>query len=365
MATDPGTHHLGTHGWLRLAVATALVLVFILTLEASPAAGASRKACRVENTGSAQEYERLQQAVDAAKPGARLVVTGTCHGGTYIDKDIAIVGQQTERGGKAVLDGDGRDRVLKVRRGVRVAMSDLTLQDGKTADRRGAGLVNRGTLRLTRVVVRNNRSKYDGGGIWNIGTLRLTDSRIRENETGDIVGGIYNDHGTVTLNGTSGINANLGQGVSNWGTLTMNDGSRISRNRFNGGSTHGGGVLNAGTLTMNDTSTISHNEAVEGGGVFNYHGALVMNGASSIVGNRVGNRYGGVGWLRPDGGGVYLDSGSRLLMTGSSVIRDNESQRRGGGIVSLAAPEDIVGVRCTPATDANVYGNSPDDCVLD
>ena len=92
-----GTHHLGTHGWLRLPVAAALVLVLILTLEASPAAGASHRTCRVTNAKTGQTYTRLQPAVDAAKPGARLVVNGNCFGGTFIDRDIVIVGKKTKR----------------------------------------------------------------------------------------------------------------------------------------------------------------------------------------------------------------------------------------------------------------------------
>jgi len=77
MSTDMGTHHLGTHGWLRLVLAALLVLVFLLTLEASPAAAAKSATCSVTNTDSGRTYTRLQTAVDAAKPGARLVV-GVC-----------------------------------------------------------------------------------------------------------------------------------------------------------------------------------------------------------------------------------------------------------------------------------------------
>ena len=62
-----------------------------------PATAASDRPCRVADPATGQTYTRLQQAVDAAKPGARLIVNGICYGGTFIDRDITIVGQGTER----------------------------------------------------------------------------------------------------------------------------------------------------------------------------------------------------------------------------------------------------------------------------
>jgi hypothetical protein len=347
----------GTLGFWCLFIAAIFAVALAMTLAATPSSAAGTATCSVTNADSGRAFPRLQQAVDAAKPGAQLVVKGTCIGGIFIDRDLVIVGQRTKRLGKPILDSDGRDRVLKVRRGVRVAMSDLTLQDGRT-DRRGGGIVNRGTLRLTRVVVRDNRSQSDGGGIWNVGTLWLTDSRVRENETGDFVGGIYNDHGTVILNGDSGINANLGQGVSNWGTLTMNDASTIRNNRFTSyGSPYGGGVDNSGVMTMNDSSSISGHRAVWGGGVFiGQHGTLTMNDASVISGNRVTNR---VGYGNPYGGGV---AGGRLVMNDASAIRGNSSAWLGGGL-DAGSTRFLTGVTCGPG--GNVYGNTPDDCYFE
>ena len=38
-------------------------------------------------------------------PVPDLVVKGTCHGGTFIDKDLAIRGVRTRKSGKPILDG--------------------------------------------------------------------------------------------------------------------------------------------------------------------------------------------------------------------------------------------------------------------
>ena len=160
-------------------VTAALVLFLILTLEASPAAGASRTACRVTNTDSGRSYAALQAAVDAAGSGQTLIVRGTCHGTTVIGKDLVIQGVRTRRSDRPTLDGDGKDSVLTVRR-VQVLIEDLTVQGGEMprwlapkGRRFGGGISNRGgTLVLRDVVVRRNRGK-DGGGIFNTGALTL------------------------------------------------------------------------------------------------------------------------------------------------------------------------------------------------
>ncbi len=204
MQTWLGTHHLGTHGWLRLAVAAALVLVLILTLEASPAAGASRKACRVTNTDSGRSYTALQAAVDAASRADRLIVKGTCVGETVIKKDLVIVGvaDRAPRQAHAVrcrddagADGDGRGS----------SCATLTSGgDGPARQRRrhpqprhphprrrdGAWLPGAHCLYGT------------GGGIYNVGRLVLNGrTRIADNSASG-AGGIHNE-GTLILNGSS------------------------------------------------------------------------------------------------------------------------------------------------------------------
>ncbi len=104
----------GVYVRLWLPGVAAVVLV-ILTLEANRATGASPQACQVRNAESGKTYGRLQQAVNAAKPGAHLIVKGTCRGTTTIDKSLAIMGVTRRRTGKPVLDGDDKARVLTIK----------------------------------------------------------------------------------------------------------------------------------------------------------------------------------------------------------------------------------------------------------
>ena len=387
-----------------LPLAVLLAFLMLLTLEASPAAAASSKACRVRNTSTGQTYKRLQQAVKAAKPGARLVVKGTCHGGTFIDKSLAIVGTTTERSGKAVLDGDGKARVLTIKPGIAVNIRNLTVRDGAASVERdsmgrplpktgGDGIVNRGKVTLRDVVLtKNGAGAYEGTGtIINEGRMRLLGhSIVRAN-----YGGVANQ-GRLVLADDTRIRDNMG-GVSNAGVLVMNDASSIKGN-FEGGHA-GAGVQNDGSLTMNGTSSILDHRI--DGGVRN-NGALVMNDASSIHDNWSGTTYlgpggagGGAGAFNRGtlvmneqssihhnvaiysgsspgkGAGVYNMPGATLTMTGSATLHDNEAQSvppglagLGGGVYN-ANGGILNGVNCAPQTLANVYGNSPDDCYFE
>jgi hypothetical protein len=405
--TTHGLRATGDVRWLLTAAIVALVLVMVFG--AASASAASPTSCRVQNTDSGRAYARLQQAVDAAKPGARLVVKGVCHGGTFIDKDIAIRGLKTSKTGKPVLDGDESARVLTIKPKVKVSIRDLVIQGGRaTRIPDGGGISNKGRLTLRDVVVRDNESsgREDdgawigrGGGIYNEGLLHL---RGRSEVTGNHVAsfrletgsGIYNA-GRLILDDGSRIRSNSGgYGVVNAGTLVMNDSSNVGRNDGSKGSfgvnnagtlvmndassiSNDGSLANSGTLVMNDASSIHHNTILgdalfcatgAGGGVRNT-GSLRLNDSASIHDNGVS---GGCGPRRPPpadrarGGGVY-NEGS-LTMTGASSIHSNAvawtvdgAAGLGGGLYN-ASGGTLTGVNCAQETGANVYANTPDDC---
>ena len=378
-----GSHHLDTHGWLRLLVAAVLVLALLLTLEATPAAGASTKACRITNTRTGQNHERLQTAVNSARRGTRLIIKGTCHGKTVIDKSLVIEGARSHRTGSPVLDGDGKTGVLRIRRGadaqrrVHLTIRRLTIRDGYNPIGYGGGISNnRGTLKLRDVVVRQSEAGW-GGGLFNKwGTVRLLGrTRIVGNEATYFGGGIF-DWGWMTLRDSSAIVGNTarwGGGASVLeGSLTLNDTASIHGNTA---TRSGGGVSSSqGGVTLNDASTVRDNVArLAGGGVDEvttrwdyYSGDVTLNDASSITGNRAlapdSCCESGCGGPRSRVGGVRIARGATLTMTGSSVIIDNHAACAAGGLSSFGT---LVGVSCAPQTLANVYGNTRDDCFIE
>jgi hypothetical protein len=369
----------GSRGTWGLLSAAIVALVLIVRLEATPAAAASP--CKVTNRESGRTYSSLQQAVKAVRPGADLVVTGTCHGGTFIDKDLLVQGVELRHSGRATLAGAG-GRVLVIGPGVSVTLRSIVIRDGQAhRGRPGGGIVNRGRLTLRDVLVRNNDSfAGNAGGIHNEGRIRMRGrTEVREN------GGLPSvlNAGSLVLEDASRIRRN--SEVHNSGRLVMTDSSSIDGNSpfgrsgpallntgsvtMNGTSSilhqQGGGIDNSGVVTLNDRSSI--HDSVEtffgatgmGGGVQN-SGTLRMTGESSIRDNQVGAIPGYAG----RGGGVF--NVGILIMDGSSTISGNgpflEAMVRGGGIYN-ASGGTLVGVSCGPS--GNVVGNTPDDCLFE
>ncbi len=160
-----------TSSWLPIILAAELTLALIAALTLPASATAASKGCSVKNAATGRTYSTLQAAVDAAKPRATLLVRGTCVGQTVVSKRLTITGVETRRTGEPRLSGAGKVRVLVVKRRAWVKLSDLAVVRGRA--RRGAGIVNNGTLTLVNVQVRGNRAPGPGigGGIYNRGTL--------------------------------------------------------------------------------------------------------------------------------------------------------------------------------------------------
>jgi hypothetical protein len=385
----------------------------------------------VLNKETRRSDDVLQIAVNAASDGDRLAVRGTCQGGTVVEKGLVIEGIRTSALGKPTLSGAGTERVVRVARGVRVKLLRLVITRGGVVVQeawprydpripwvRGTGIFNEGKLILRDVVVVKNGLQeacdgrtsigcdYQGwGAVYNAGTLVLNGSsrfnanwdgiynarRLRLNGASSISGRTtVQNHGSLVMHGTSRIGpraAGLSSGISNAGTMIMNDASQVSGN---GGS----GVVNGGTLTLADSSRISGNAQ----GVWNT-GSLILNDSSAIRDNHLPYFYcGGSGlycWPFNKGGGVYMGGGS-LTLNGHSTISGNSTAGQGGGVwmavfdgfgpvrasltlndagtitantagvggglIYYASAHSVTGASCGP--DGNVYGNSPDDCVL-
>jgi hypothetical protein len=141
---------------------------------------------------------------------------------------------------------------------------------------------------LSNMTVRNG-----GNGIGNYGTLTINDSTVSGNGSS---GGIYNG-GTLALNRCT-VSGNLaigmdsyyseGGGIDNYGILTVNN-STISENTALGDYVCGGGIYNAGKLTINN-STLYRNytngdSSSVGGGIDNEGGTVVLSN-STLSGNK-------------------------------------------------------------------------------
>jgi hypothetical protein len=169
-----------------------------------------------------------------------------------------------------------------------------TIIDGGQADR-VVNIPNAGDrIILSRVTVRNGRFRV-GGGISNNGTLTINNSTLSGNiaySSGHLPGlggGVYNvgtlaiNNSTVSGNIAAGNYAGLGGGIYNGGTLTIND-STLSGNAATGAAASGGGIYNdAARVTINN-STISSNTA-SGHSASGYGGGIYNYNAAVTINN--------------------------------------------------------------------------------
>lgn len=219
----------------------------------------------------------VQGAIDVAQSGDTIIIcAGTFTGNIAIDKDLTLTGAGTD---DTILQGDGTASVVVIDPTARVAIQDLTITGGNSADV-GGGIANGGAeTTLTGVTVTGNVATTRGGGI-DIdvgGQVTLINSLVTLNQAGTVGGGIF----TV-------------------GTLTLQDGTVVSNNEAaqSGG---GVGIGSVGTVNVDGTSSVTDNQAETiGGGVHN--AGEITCAAETIIDNQAGEPPATSNCIDDDGG---------------------------------------------------------------
>jgi hypothetical protein len=123
-----------------------------------------------------------------------------------ITKSLMIQGPGA---GQLTISGGGNTRVFEVALNTTVTLSGLTISNGlgvvashfvnpnNPLDGYGGGILNQGTLTVSRCTLSDNFTNY-GGGIYNTGTLAVTGCTVSGNHAEYRGGGILND-GTLTV----------------------------------------------------------------------------------------------------------------------------------------------------------------------
>ncbi|MCO5183874.1 MAG: hypothetical protein M9965_08040 [Anaerolineae bacterium] len=269
-------------------------------------AAEAMSACQIVNAASAEVFDNLQVAVDAANPGDLLTVTGTCVGTTMIDKDLVLEGDSAPESEQATLDGNGAGSVLSVAIDVNVTVTGLTITGGYSEF--GGGIYNEGAMELNEVTVSDNASYYEGwlgggGGIYNLDTMTLKNSAVTNNTAVSQGGGIYNKNGGKMNLNNSVVGGNLSTHI-NFG--------------------NGGGIYNdnyyAGTWIRLQNSIVVGNRAESLGGGISTYGFLMLS-RSKVTNNTAGR----------SGGGVFTGAGTNTTIR-TTMIRFNSASLNGGGI---------------------------------
>jgi hypothetical protein len=358
----------------------AALLCVAMVLSATVSAGVAQAAeCHmnvaVYDSGDSGLRGQLRSAIVEVCDGGTIflrpgIVIGLEQGELVIPsgKTLTLMNPSRSQSSDVAIDAQSASRVMRVEQGAVLTLERLTIQHGLVVTDVGGGILNQGTLNLVDSAISGSGAFIGGGGISNDGTVKLyANSSITGNSatrgggisnagsvtlndnssiTGNSArggGGIFNtSSGSVTLNHNSSITGNgAGSGdggIFNMGSVTLNDDSSITGNSGglgvggisnssggsvtlndsssiadNAGGFLGGGIVNGGSVTLNDNSSITGNSADLGGGIYN-SGSVTLNDVSTITGNTA---TGG------QGGGVYLEPGSTLVINDSSSITGN------------------------------------------
>jgi nitrous oxidase accessory protein NosD len=273
-----------------------------------------------------QDYSTIQRAIDAAPPGARIVVArGTYYENLVIDKSITLV----SRSGSALttLDG-GRLGPVIFARGT----------DAESVEISGFAIVNGLNLFTTNVP-----GAGAGGGIHveSLAGATISDNVIRDN-VGCLGVGISALDATVgiehnqVLNNQQDSSCNGGDG----GGIIVRAGgpapSLIASNLIAG---HTIGGYGAG-IEIQRANTVIRDNVVRDNAA-NAGGAIAFDVSSGIVSNNllIGNsaEVGGGMWLTP------TDNGNHLVVTGNMLVGNRASL--GGSAVDLVVTDDGLRMR--------------------
>jgi hypothetical protein len=211
-----------------------------------------------------------------------------------------------------------------------------------------------GDLTLRNVTLSGGRTTDVGGGVFNYGTLTVDNSTITGNKA-YAGGAIFNDdYASATIMSNSIISKNTATYGSGGVLIDKNSTFTIQNSTISGnkGKFYGGGITNAGELTI-DSSTISGNSArFGGGGLYNDYflqGVTVVLGTTTISNSTItGNK-------ARFGAGILNDYHTTLTID-NSVVSGNRNARVGGGILNGADAVLTIDNSTISENRASLYG---------
>jgi len=187
-----------------------------------------------------------------------------------------------------------------------------------------------------------NKVTASGGGVYVEGSgasFAMTGGEIKSNHAASGGGGVCVHRGTFTLSGSASIESNTASGdgggiyVDSTGKLVIEGGSIKSNMLTNtSGSGNGGGVyvygggspevrldMRGGSIEGNSAGKQGSNYKGSGGGVYIQSSTFTMTGGEIKTNNA------------KNGGGVALDEGGTLKLSGSGKIINNTAENNGNG----------------------------------
>ena len=183
---------------LSIVLFSLLMLLAAISLTAATAPTQPQAPGPVCSVGSGGYFSAIGPALAAPSCTTITIAAGNYKGNLTIDRDVVLVGEDAAT---TIIDGNGgftNQRVISITTDQRVAISNVTIQNGLaiTPAHTGGGIWNRGYLTLTRVILTHNTaSGSDVGGAISpgedAGRRLVMDECIVSHNTADRGGGIF------------------------------------------------------------------------------------------------------------------------------------------------------------------------------
>ena len=288
----------------------------------------------------------------AASGDSVMIAAATYTENLLINVNLKLIGSGAT---KTIIDGGGISTVISiVNTAANVTLSKVTISNGVSAF--GGGIYNEGTLTVNSSTISGNTAADSfgyayGGGIYSFGTLVINNSTLSGNFASasfkSAAGGAIYSTGALAINNSTlngnGASGHLGGGGG--GIAIATGTAKISNSTLSGNG--GGGISNAGTVTINN-STLSGNvtrNSSGGGGISNVGTATLQN---TIVANspRGGNCYGA---MTSDGYNLSSDGTCTFSNTGDL----NNAHPKLGTLGNYGGPTQTIPLLSgSPAIDA-------------
>ena len=311
----------------------------------------------------------VQNGVDAVASGGTVTLAATTYregNSITLDHPLTLVGQgqnSTYISGDIDNDGTGDHQVLNIlSNGDNINLTGLTIQDGLSSSD-GAGLSNNGNnIVISDVRFTNNEitgSSQDGGAIHNQGSLILHNTSFDNNRTRSDGAAIDIIRGSVVITDSVFTNNQAGGhggaiDVDPNGTLSISN-SNFSSNTA---GTNGGAIFSEGALTIDTVNFIGNDSNEQGGAVFLDGGSEIRAGyffkntaqgggglynqGTLNLANSIVSENQSTGFETQHGGGGILNTSGGTLTIDASLISNNMSAVKGGGILNLANDQQTV-----------------------
>lgn len=277
-------------------------------------------------------YKDIQTAVNDAAANATVTLIGdvSINSTINISKDLTL-----DLNGFTVTQ-TGSGSVIEINGGKTFTLTDSgtgapgAITGGKAARGGGVNMGKSCTFNLERAIISYCSATSEGGGVYvpSGSTFNMTNAVITHCEVPTNVGGGFSSFGTTTVTDSKieYCSANYGGGIKIDGAGLTVSNSTVENCTT---SKSGGGIFvdYGAEVIIKDNTVIRKNRAstFAGGGIFirRYKSGSVTVTDSSVTENEA-----------PDGGGIGLDSSTKLTLDNAKIIGNTASTEFGNGNLS-------------------------------